>query len=51
MTVDTPRGVLPLKFDTLRALEQLRSQPNDTNPQIFKMPYLHEWLANCFQIW
>ena len=34
---------LLLKFDTLRGLEQLRSQPNDTRiPQIFKMQYLHK---------
>ena len=40
--VDTPWGTLLLKFDTLRGLEQLRSQPNDTRiPQIFKMQYLH----------
>ena len=40
--VNTPGGTLLLKFDTLRALEQLRSKPNDTMyPQIFKMQYLH----------
>ena len=34
---------LLLKFDTLQWLEQLRSQPNDTQiPQIFKMQYLHK---------
>ena len=43
MRVDTPRGTLLLKFDTLRALEQLRSRPNDTCiPQILKMQYLHK---------
>ena len=43
MRVDTPWGTLLLKFDTLRGLEQLRSQPNDTRiPQIFKMQYLHK---------
>ena len=44
MRVDTPLKpcTLQLKFDTLRGLEQLRSQPNDTHiPQIFKMQYLH----------
>ena len=41
--VDTPWGTLLLKFDTLRALEQLRSQPNDTCiPQIFNMQYLRK---------
>ena len=30
MWVDTPWDTLPLKFDTLQALEQLCSQPNDT---------------------
>ena len=30
MRVDAPWGTLLLKFDTLWALEQLRSQPNDT---------------------
>ena len=35
MRVDTPRGTLLLKFDTLR--------PNDTHiPQIFKLQYLHK---------
>ena len=43
MRVDTPWGTLLLKFDTLRGLEQLRSQPNDTLiPQIFKMQYPHK---------
>ena len=43
MRVDTPWGTLLLKFDTLRALEQLHSWPNDTFiPKIFKMQYLHE---------
>ena len=43
MRVDTPWGELLLKFDTLRGLEQLRSQPNDTRiPQIVKMQYLHK---------
>ena len=38
-----PWDTLLLKFDTLRGLEQLRSQPNDTRiPQIFKMQYLHK---------
>ena len=45
MMVDTPWGTLLLtwlKFDTLRGLQQLCSQPNDTRiPQIFKMQYLH----------
>ena len=30
MWVDALRGTLLLIFDILRALEQLRSQPNDT---------------------
>ena len=39
-------------FDTLRALEPLRSQRNDTlYPQIFKMQYLHKLSSDCFQIW
>ena len=47
MRVDTPppppRGTLLLKFDTLRRLEQLCSQPNDTCiPQIFKMQYFQK---------
>ena len=33
-------GTLLLKFDTLRALEPLRSQPNTCIPQILKMQYL-----------
>ena len=38
-----PLRYLLLKFDTLRAIEQLRLQPNDTCiPQIFKMPYLRK---------
>ena len=42
MRVDTPLRYFAIKFDTLRGLEQLRSQPNDTRiPQIFKMQYLH----------
>ena len=42
MRVDTPMRVVAIEFDTLRWLEQLRSQPNDTRiPQIFKMQYLH----------
>ena len=47
MWVDTPRGT----FNTLRALEQQRSQPNDTYiPQIFKMQYLHKHWSDYFQI-
>ena len=43
MWVDTHWGTSLLKFDTLRGLEQLRSQPNDTHiPQILKMQYLHD---------
>ena len=43
---------LLLKFDNLRALEQLRLQPNDTcSPQIFRMQYIHKWWSDCFQIW
>ena len=42
MWVDTPLRYFLLKFDALRGLEQLRSQPNDTHiPQVFKMQYLH----------
>ena len=37
-----PWGTLLLEFDTLRRLEQLRSQPNNTHiHQILKMQYLH----------
>ena len=36
-----PRGTLLFKCDAIRALEQLRSQPNDTCiPQIFQIQYL-----------
>ena len=45
MRVDNPLRyfAIILKFDTLRGLEQLRSQPNDTCiPQILKMQYLHK---------
>ena len=42
MRVDTPLRYFAIEFDTLRWLEQLRSQPNDTHiPQIIKMQYLH----------
>ena len=43
MWVDNPWATLLLKFDTLRELEQLRLQSNDTRiPQIFKMQYFHD---------
>ena len=56
MRVDTPppppRGTLVLKFDTLRGLEQLRSQPNDTCiPQIFKMQYLRKYGLIAFKFY
>ena len=41
MRVDTPWGILLLKFDTLRWLEQLLSQPNDTGiPKIIQIVYI-----------
>ena len=44
-SLDTPYGVFLLKFDTLRALEQLRSQQNDT-----VSPKSHQFWTDCFQI-
>ena len=41
-------GTLLLKIDTIRGLEQLRSQQNDTRiPQIFKMQYLRDFKFYC----
>ena len=43
MRVDTPLRYVAIEIWYSRALEQLRSQPDDTCiPQIFKMQYLHK---------